>query len=127
MAIRARSNRHLDSGLLVLRVGAAIAFILLFALRQAEGNRIFTSQADRLWPLVLLSIGALFVVCGFMTRLMSGIVCVAWLWAMITGLQSGHDLLGLPARSAEFAILFGVLAVTGPGRFSVDRLRQNTQ
>jgi uncharacterized membrane protein YphA (DoxX/SURF4 family) len=116
-----------DVGLLALRIGLGLSFVLLFALKQAEGTRVFAFMPGRLWPLAGLSILAFSVVCGFWTELASALSALAWLWALYSGLQAGEQWYGLPVRAILYVILFAALAITGPGKFSLDQvLRSNS-
>jgi hypothetical protein len=63
-----------DSGLLALRIGVGLSFVLLFALKQSQGASVFIYHPGRVWPLLTLSLGALLVVFGFHTRLAPGAV-----------------------------------------------------
>ncbi|MBZ5538757.1 MAG: hypothetical protein LAO31_22655 [Acidobacteriia bacterium] len=110
----------IDVGLLALRIGLGFSFVLLFVLIQADGARIFILHPGRLWPLVGLSIAALLVVCGFLTELASALSVLSWAWALYSGLQAGDQWFVLPFRAALYVILFAALAITGPGKFSLD-------
>lgn len=115
-----------DAGLLILRVGLGICFILLLALKQSNAAAVFVSHPGRLWPLVALSAGALFVVIGFFTRVTAIVMAFSWVWAMYSGLHGGQRFVSLPYRSILFLIVFATLALTGPGRFSLDERRNRS-
>lgn len=110
-----------DAGLLVLRLGMGISFVLLFALKQGRGERVFAGYQGHAWPLVLLAIGAAFVVFGMFGRSIATCVALAWGWAMVSGVRLGEPFYDEPLRSALFCLIFLVLAITGPGKFSIDR------
>ncbi len=115
-----------DAGLLILRVGLGICFILLFALKQSDGAAVFVNHPGRLWPLVALSVGALLVTLGFFARAPAVFMVFSWAWAMYSGLQGGQQFVSLPYRSILFLIAFAALALTGPGRFSLDERRNRS-
>ena len=119
-SVEVKSGRHVDAGLLVLRVGMAISFVLLFSLKAAEGADVFLYHPGRLWPLVLLCVGAAVVGVGFMTRLAAGAMTVSWLWVLYSELHLGKPFFSLPVRSVLFSGLFLTLCLTGAGRFSID-------
>lgn len=112
-------------GLLVLRLGIGLSFILLFILKQSDAPRIFALHPGRVLPLLFLSLAALLVVVGFVTELAGSVSALAWAWAMYSGLHAGLQWYGLPVRAALYVILFTALSITGPGIFSLDSaLRQ---
>jgi len=111
---------RIDAGLLTLRVGIAISFILLYALPQAQSAEVFGYHPGRYWPLVALSFGAAAVLLGVATRLVSACLALSWAWAAYIELASGQRWESLPVRAVLFLILFATLALTGAGRFSVD-------
>lgn len=43
-------DRKIDVGLLALRIGIGLSFVLPFVLKQAEGTKIFIFYPGRLWP-----------------------------------------------------------------------------
>lgn len=114
----------LDAGLLLLRLGVALIFILLFALKQSAGKEVFAYHPGRVAPLVALSLGALLVTCGWLTRPAAALMALAWAWAAYSGLHAGQHWFALPVRAALFVFLFAALALTGPGRYSLDGLRK---
>jgi uncharacterized membrane protein YphA (DoxX/SURF4 family) len=120
MTIPRTSETTTDVGLLVLRIGAGLCFLLLFALKQSEGRTIFISHPGQSLPLVLLSIGALLVTAGLLTRLAAGIVGSCWVLVAYSALHAGWDWQVMPVRAILFAFLFATLAITGPGKFSID-------
>jgi uncharacterized membrane protein YphA (DoxX/SURF4 family) len=122
MATNDISKARLDTGLLTLRVGAGLSFILLFGLRQSQGASVFIYHPGRVWPLVALSFGALLVVSGFHARLAAGAVALAWAWAVYSGLRGGAEWFALPTRAFLYFLLFTALALTGPGKFSLEHL-----
>jgi uncharacterized membrane protein YphA (DoxX/SURF4 family) len=118
--IESFSTSRIDAGLLILRVGIGLSFIFLFGLKQSEASKIFIDLPGRSWPLVLLSIAAFAVVCGFFSRLAATLSASMWALAMYSALRVGVEWFILPIRSAEFVVLFTALAATGPGKYSLD-------
>jgi uncharacterized membrane protein YphA (DoxX/SURF4 family) len=121
-AANSSSQSGIDAGLLAIRIGIGLSFVLLFALKQSEAAKIIVNQQERLLPLVSLSIAAFAVVCGFFTELAAALSALGWAWAMYSGLQSGAEWFVLPVRAAQYMILFAGLGVTGPGKYSLDHL-----
>jgi uncharacterized membrane protein YphA (DoxX/SURF4 family) len=120
MTILRISEAATDLGLLVLRIGAGCCFLLLFGLKQSEGKAVFITHAGRSAPLVFLSIGALLVTAGLLTRLSAGIVGFCWLWVTYSALHAGLHWEVMPVRAILFAFLFATLVITGPGKISID-------
>jgi uncharacterized membrane protein YphA (DoxX/SURF4 family) len=110
----------IDAGLLTLRIGLGISFVFLFALKQSDSAEVFIRHPGRVWPLAALAIGALLVTFGFLARIAAGLSAMGWAWALYSGLQAGEVWYNLPVRAALFVIVFAALALTGPGRFSID-------
>jgi uncharacterized membrane protein YphA (DoxX/SURF4 family) len=113
---------RLDAGFFALRIGAGVSFVLLFGLKQSQGASVFINHPGRVWPLLALSFGALLVAIGFRTRLAAGAVALAWAWAVYSGLRGGVEWFVLPTRAFLYFMLFAALALTGPGKFSLDHL-----
>jgi uncharacterized membrane protein YphA (DoxX/SURF4 family) len=111
---------RINAGLLTLRVGIAISFILLYALPQSQSAEVFSYNPGRYWPLVALSFGAALVSLGVATRLLSACLALSWAWAAYIELEAGQRWGALPVRATLFLILFATLALTGAGKFSVD-------
>ena len=115
------SRSTIDAALLALRVGVGISVLLLFALKQSEASKVFDGHSSSLALLVILATAALCVTAGFLTRWAAAISLLAWLGAALLELHAGADWFVQPVRSAEFAFLFAALALTGPGKYSLDR------
>jgi uncharacterized membrane protein YphA (DoxX/SURF4 family) len=120
-------SRRTDTGLLLLRVGLGISFVLLFALKQSEGASIFLYHPGRLWPLVGLALGATMVTFGFVTRLAACALAVSWAWALYSGLHLGQSEFNEPVRSALFSMSFFTLFLSGPGKFSIDAIARRKE
>jgi uncharacterized membrane protein YphA (DoxX/SURF4 family) len=73
-----------------------------------------------LWITFNESIGAFLIGCGFLTRLLAASAAIGMTGALYTCVRLGEDWL----RAALYFIVFTVLVLTGPGRFSVDHLLQ---
>jgi uncharacterized membrane protein YphA (DoxX/SURF4 family) len=125
---RTRSSR-LDVGLLAIRIGIGLSFVLLLALKPADATKFLvkatgTVAAGHLWPASILSMAAFFLMFGLFTRAVGALSALACLYAVVATLHSGLPWFVLPVLSAESFVLFTALAITGPGRFSLDHLRQ---
>ena len=73
-----------------------------------------------LWITFNESIGAFLIGCGFLTRLLAASAALGMAGALYTSVRLGEDWL----RAALYLIVFTVLVLTGPGKFSVDHLLQ---
>lgn len=113
------SRSGIDAGLFAIRIGVGLSFVLLFSLKQSEVTKTFVGQHGL--PLVV-SITAFVVVCGFLTRWAAALSALAWIWVCYAELRAGLEWFILPVRAAEFIIVFAALAVTGPGKYSLDHL-----
>jgi putative oxidoreductase len=71
-----------------------------------------------LWITFNESIGAILIGCGFLTRLLAASAALGMAGALYTSVRLGEDWL----RAALYLIVFTVLVLTGPGKFSVDHL-----
>jgi putative oxidoreductase len=135
----ARASRAADGGLLLLRVGLGVSLLLFFGttklhdalvyLRTGQWTFVdFNRKAGLPAPVVVAwlqtaneSAGALLVAAGFLTRWAAGFLGLGFTVATLCSLRAGE-----PAwmTAAYFALMASTLALTGPGRFSVDALRQ---
>jgi putative oxidoreductase len=116
-----QSNRRIDAGLLTLRIGVGLTFVLLFALRQSQGPQIF-AHPGHVAPLILMSTGALLITCGLWTRPAALALALTWAWALLSGLEMGQEWFSLPYRAAVYLLLFAALLFTGSGKFSIDHM-----
>ena len=73
-----------------------------------------------IWITFNESIGAFLIGCGFLTRLLAASAALGMAGALYTSVRLGEDWL----RAALYLIVFTVLVLTGPGKFSVDHLLQ---
>src|SRR5437762_5119713 len=130
-----------DFGLLVLR-GAGLLLALTFGVQKIgwcwsalHAGKSFSSiglapliakmgfpipAALAIWITFNESIGAFLVGCGFLTRLLAASLALGMVGALYTSIRLGEDWL----RAALYLIIFTVLVLTGPGKFSVDHLLQ---
>ena len=73
-----------------------------------------------IWITFNESIGAFLIGCGFLTRLLAASAALGMAGALYTSVRFDEDWL----RAALYLIVFTVLVLTGPGKFSVDHLLQ---
>lgn len=73
-----------------------------------------------LWITFNESIGAFLIACGFWTRLLAASAALGMAGALYTSVRLEEDWL----RAALYLIVFTGLALTGPGKFSVDHFLQ---
>ena len=128
-----------DSGLLILR-GAGLLLALTFGVQKIgwywsalHAGKPFSSiglapliakigfpipVALALWITFNESIGAFLIGCGLLTRLLAASAALGMAGSLYTSIRLGEDWL----RAALYLIVFTVLVLTGPGKFSVDHL-----
>ena len=128
-----------DSGLLILR-GAGLLLALTFGVQKIgwywsalHAGKPFSSiglapliakigfpipVALALWITFNESIGAFLIGCGLLTRLLAASAALGMAGSIYTSIRLGEDWL----RAALYLIVFTVLVLTGPGKFSVDHL-----
>ena len=128
-----------DSGLLILR-GAGLLLALTFGVQKIgwywsalHAGKPFSSiglapliakigfpipVALALWITFNESIGAFLIGCGLLTRLLAASAALGMAGALYTSIRLGEDWL----RAALYLIVFTVLVLAGPGKFSVDHL-----
>jgi uncharacterized membrane protein YphA (DoxX/SURF4 family) len=66
------------------------------------------------------SIFAFLIALGLFTRLSAACAALSMVGAFYFSLRVGEE----PLRAALYLLIFGVLALTGPGKFSIDYLRR---
>ena len=128
-----------DSGLLILRA-AGLLLALTFGVQKIgwywsalHAGKPFSSiglapliakigfpipVALALWITFNESIGAFLIGFGLLTRLLAASAALGMAGSLYTSIRLGEDWL----RAALYLIVFTVLVLTGPGKFSVDHL-----
>jgi putative oxidoreductase len=136
------SDRRTDIGLLVLR-SAGLFLALTFGWQKfcgyvaliGAGQSLSTSGLAPLIhkmglpaPAFLAicavlneSVGALLVACGFLTRIAAAVGAVGMAVALYVSLRLGEE----PLRAALYLVIFLGLAITGPGKFSIDQILES--
>jgi putative oxidoreductase len=136
------AERRIDIGLLVLR-SAALFLVVTFGWQKVSGYIALlragqSLSTSGLAPLIRMmgfpapaflavcavlneSLGALFIACGFLTRLSAAVGAIGMATAFYVSMRLGED----PLRAALYFVIFFGLAITGPGKFSVDHLLQS--
>jgi uncharacterized membrane protein YphA (DoxX/SURF4 family) len=140
MALKSVANTQVDTGLLVLR-GAALFLLFTFGLGKFVGLVQLLRSGDPLasspfavqirdavgfpapglavvWVSVSESIAALFIACGFLTRLAAACATLSFVGALYFSLKIGEE----PLRAAIYLAIFASLIFTGAGKFSIDYL-----
>ncbi len=129
----------LDAGLLMLRIGAGFSLFALFGLAKVKSAFafsvhhqpwIFIEFLRRLgFPLPTVaafvqtlneSLGALFVLIGFYTRVAAAFLTVAFVIATYCSAKIAAPSLFM---AASYCLMFLVLSLTGPGNYSIAHLR----
>jgi len=136
-----RNVSGIDIGLLILR-GAGLFLLLTFGWEKfwlyarLIGTRTPLASAG-LTPLIramgfpapaLLgiyaalneSVGSLLIACGLWTRLACIFAAMNMAGAFYVSIRLEEE----PLRAAVYLVIFATLAITGPGRFSVDHVRR---
>jgi putative oxidoreductase len=113
----------LDAGILVVRAGLLIFFVLLFALDKGNATGSFAVGPAVILIFVVATLAA-FAILGYCTRLVSIISCIFWGLGTVSGLLTGQKWDILPYRDAMLFLLFIALALAGPGRFSLGSSRR---
>lgn len=134
-----RSNA-LDAGLLVLRLGAGLSLCTLFGLPKLKDAAAylhtghwqfvdFNRKVGLPAPVLVAyaqslneSLGALLVACGFLSRYAAGLLFLGFTVAAYCSLRAREEAW---LMAAYFALMFGTITLTGPGRFSVDSWRKS--
>ena len=134
MPMGSSSAKYVDHGLLVLRVGIGLCFIIhglgkfmagtetLTAVGSAVGN-FGISRGYVAFGIAAAGIevvGGLFVMAGLLFR-WSCLALVAMLVVALTMHLKDHDPFSVYSQALECLILFLSLSIIGPGKFSVDK------
>jgi putative oxidoreductase len=140
-------STQIDVALLALRMGSGLFLVATFGWHKFLGYLLLirtghSLATSGLAPLIhkmgfpapaLLaiyavlneSVGALFVACGLWTRVAAVSAAISMAGALYVSLRLGEE----PLRAALYLTMFSALALTGPGKFSIDyvveRQRQN--
>ncbi len=129
----------LDAGLLMLRIGAGFSLFALFGLAKVKSAFafsvhhqpwIFIEFLRRLgFPLPTVaafvqtlneSLGGLFVLIGFYTRVAAAFLAVGFAIATYCSARIAEPSVFM---AACYCLMFLVLSLTGPGEYSIDNLR----
>lgn len=131
--------KTLDAGLLVLRMGAAFSLFALFGLPKVKAA-IALSIHHEPWPFIEFlrqlgfplpsvaafvqtineSLGAVFVLVGFFGRIAATFLAVGFAVATYCSARIHQPSVFM---AACYCLMFTVLALTGPGRISIDDMR----
>ena len=121
----ATAHGALDAGLLVLRLGAAGILGLLYrggfpyaTVPGMSNHSVAVSGAALLAALTAI---------GFATRVSAAPLALAMACSAAWGTHQGQQLLEEPVRGLMLAILYGALALTGAGRWSLDHFIASRQ
>jgi uncharacterized membrane protein YphA (DoxX/SURF4 family) len=139
MVEKAHSDKRIsrvDAGLLILRLGAGLTLFVIFGLQKLKAGAAFASGHS--WefvdfnrkiglpaPVLIAyfqtfneSIGALLVAFGLLTPFAAGSVALGFVAALFCSLKADESVL-LPIY---YSFMFASLALTGPGKMSIDYL-----
>jgi len=129
----------LDAGLLMLRIGAGFSLFALFGLAKVKSAWAFSVHHEpwifieflrRLgFPLPTVaafvqtlneSVGALFVLIGFYTRVAAAVLGIAFVVATYCSAKIAQPSVFM---AACYCLMFVVLSLTGPGKYSIAHMR----
>ena len=137
--VSSERKRSLHAGLFVLRLGAGFSLLLIFWMPKVHDAWGYLHTGH--WPFVDFnrkiglpfpravavfqtlneSAGALLVAVGLVTRYAAASLTIGFIAATFCSLEVGESIW---LTAAYFALMFGVLILTGPGDFSIDHLLQ---
>lgn len=126
-------NVLLNSGLLVLRIGIGIIFIIHGLPKLMGGSEVWSqlgstmsligiSFAPALWGFLAAAaetLGGVFILLGFLHRFSALALVFTMLIAILMHTSSG-DPFAIYSNALKALVIFVALAITGPGRYSVD-------
>jgi uncharacterized membrane protein YphA (DoxX/SURF4 family) len=140
VATKGYSTTHIDGALFFLRIGSGLFLAVTFGWQKLFGYFILVHSGKSLAtsglaplirnmgfpaPAVLAvyavlneSFGAFLVACGLWTRLASSLAALSMAGALFVSLRLGEE----PLRAGLYLVFFSTLALTGPGKFSIDYL-----
>lgn len=128
------SPRNFDLGMLVIRLGMGLGFLYYHGWGKLMGGvERWTSLGESmqrfgldfgapLWGFMISfaeSIGALLIAVGFLTAPMSWILAVGMFVAWTGHIASGQ---GTPGHSFKNMVVLVGIALSGPGRYSIDAM-----
>src|SRR3984957_2310027 len=129
----------MDAGLLLLRIGAAASLLLMFGIPKIRDS-MHAIQAVHPWSFVEFnrrlglpfptlvaycqtlneSVGALCVAAGLLFRIASATLTLGFAVATYCSVRVHESSWVL---ASGYCLMFATLVLTGPGKFSIDRLR----
>lgn len=127
--------KYRDAGLLVLRLGLGIMFLLHGLPKLTGGPKMWAGLGAAMgnvgidfFPIfwgfmaaVTEGIGGLLLVLGVFYRPTCLLLCVVMIVATTKHLHAGDHFVNVASRPLELAFVFFGLAFIGPGRFSIDK------
>ena len=128
-------NKHalVDVGLLILRIGIGIIFMIHGLPKLLGGVETWTqigstmsligiSFAPTFWGFMAASseaIGGLFIILGLLHRPVALMLVITMLMALLMHVTGG-DSFGIYSNALKGLVVFIALAITGPGKYSLD-------
>lgn len=109
----------MNAGLLVLRIGGALALAMVFAWGRFPYASV-VGISGHWWAVGLVGLCGVLTLSGFATRFAAGFLAAAMALGAAWGLYVGQRPLEEPIRAAMFAVLYAALALTGPGTMSLE-------
>ena len=126
-------NALINAGLLVLRIGFGIIFIIHGLPKLMGGVETWTqlgstmsmigiSFAPAFWGFMAAAaeaIGGLFIILGLLHRPVAIMLVFTMIVAVLMHVMSG-DPFGVYSNALKALVVFVALAITGPGKYSID-------
>ena len=128
-----KKNALVNAGLLVLRIGIGIIFIIHGIPKLMGGVETWTqlgstmsmvgiSFAPAFWGFMAAAaeaIGGLFIILGFLHRSVALMLVFTMIVAVLMHVMSG-DPFGVYSNALKGLVVFVALTITGPGKYSID-------
>ena len=127
--------KYRDAGLLIMRFGLGLAFLLHGLPKLTGGPKMWTGLGGAMKTLgidffpvvwgflaaVTEGIGGLLLVIGFFYRPTCLLLCFTMIVATLKHYSAGDNFMTATSHPFELAFVFLGLAFIGPGRFSIDK------
>ena len=128
-------GKHRDTGLLIMRIGLGIAFVIHGLPKLTKGPEAWKTVGaamgnigihvyPEIWGFMAAlteSLGGVLLILGLFYRPICLLLAFTMTVATLKHYKGGDDFMNKTSRPLELAIVFLGLSFIGPGRFSVDK------